>query len=363
MAQPVLAAPQHTVQSGETLSEIAERYGVSVQRLMQLNGIKQADLVQTGTRLNLPGGSAPAKGNVTVQPGETLSEIAERHGLSVKRLIELNGIKDPDLVQAGTRLVVPGSNTATRTAATARTSPARTATVSKDAREHVVQPGETLSQIAERYGVPVSQLVSLNDLKEPNHVEAGSRLALREAGNRPATPRTVTPATTKPAAAKPAPAKPVESKPVAAKPAAPKPAPQTAEPEDTPQQPAKPQTTTPTAARPQPAPVATPAPAKVAAATPRPAAPGGANWRTYGPLQVDFANWRPLGGSDVAPALNSAGQPIFVSVNCSAQKINATGEGGAWKTWEPPQTDFEQALVRDACKATAAQAAQRNGQG
>ncbi len=58
---PALAGPQHVVKSGETLSEIAERYGVSVKRLLQLNGIKDPNLVEAGTRLKLPEGS-PAQG-------------------------------------------------------------------------------------------------------------------------------------------------------------------------------------------------------------------------------------------------------------------------------------------------------------
>ncbi|MCX5930954.1 MAG: peptidoglycan-binding protein, partial [Cyanobacteria bacterium] len=77
------------------------------------------------------------------------------------------------------------------------------------------------------------------------------------------------------------------------------------------------------------------------------------DWRTYGPLQVDFSNWRPMGGSQVAPALNSSGQPVFVSVNCAARKINATGEAGGWGSWEDPSTDYEEQLIKDTCKLKA----------
>jgi LysM repeat protein len=299
---PTMAAEQYVVKPGETLSEIAERTGVSTSRLMQLNGIKDADLVESGTRLRLPGSKPSAEGrtgqgNYTVKPGETLSEIAESRGISLKRLMDLNGIQQADRVEAGSRIVVPGGP--------GSPAPAKPAAVNRNAREHVVQPGETLSGIADRYGVPMRQLIASNAITTPNHVEAGTRLALRSSA------ATSTAAPARPAA-NPSPK--AVSRPVA-KPAAPA--------------------------------VANP----VVAAKP---APGGTpDWRSYGPLQVDFANWQPMGGSQVAPALNSNGQQIFLAVNCGARKLNSTGESGTWKSWDQPQSDFEERLMVDACKSPA----------
>ena len=58
-----------------------------------------------------------------------------------------------------------------------------------------------------------------------------------------------------------------------------------------------------------------------------------------------------MGGSYVAPSLNSDGQPLYLAVNCNAKRLNATGQSGAWKTWNAPQSDFEQQLLNDLCKA------------
>ena len=77
--------------------------------------------------------------------------------------------------------------------------------------------------------------------------------------------------------------------------------------------------------------------------------PKDADWRTYGPLQVDWANWQSMGGSDVAPTLNADGKPLYVAVNCGAKKINVTGADGGWKNWSAPQTSFEEDLVKDRC--------------
>ncbi|MCS5707015.1 LysM peptidoglycan-binding domain-containing protein, partial [Synechococcus sp. FGCU-3] len=113
------------VKPGETLGEIAERYGVSVNRLMQANGIKDPTLVQIGQRLVIPGratasrsggggGGDTRSGSYTVQSGDTIGEIAARYGVSETSLMQANGIKDPTLVQIGQRLVIPGRATASR---------------------------------------------------------------------------------------------------------------------------------------------------------------------------------------------------------------------------------------------------------
>jgi LysM repeat protein len=312
---PALAA-QVTVKPGETLSDIAARHRVSVSTLMKVNGISDPNLVEAGRTLTLPGGAVrprAAGGNLTVAPGETLSEIADRHGITVSRLMQLNGLSKADHIEAGQKLVVPSSSRGA--------SPA--SGFNRKASEHVVRSGESLSQIADGYGVPMQQLIAINRISNPNLVETGTRLRLK-----PAAAPSVKPAA-KPAA-KPAP--------TAAKPAArPTPASQPA----------------PTVARTTPAPAAKPKLAVVAAA-PRPATtatPGKPDWRNYGPLQVDWANWQPMGGSMVAPTLNSQGESLYLAVNCSARKLNATSQAGQWKSWDDPQADFEQQLVADLCKS------------
>lgn len=352
-------AGEVVVKPGDTLGELAERYGTSVERLMQMNGLRSPQDLWAGSRIRVPGGGgSPASGgggNYTVKPGETLSEIAERYGTSVQRLMDLNGLRNPQDLWAGSRIQVPGAGGGSRTAAA----------VSKGAKQHTVQSGETLSVIADRYGIPMERLVALNGLSNPDELMVGTTLKLR-APSRPVAakpkPKPVSTAAAKPAAkpavkapavaVKPAAEKPVAEKPVAEKPGVAKPV--VAKPVA--EQPVAVKTAAPVqAATPAPAakpvvaakPVAVaakPAPAKVA----KSASP---DWRSYGPLQVDWANWMPMGGSYVAPSLNSEGQPLYLAINCNAKRLNATGQSGAWKTWDAPQSDFEQQLINDLCKA------------
>ena len=74
------------------------------------------------------------------------------------------------------------------------------------------------------------------------------------------------------------------------------------------------------------------------------------DWRQYGPLKIDWTKWQPLGGSYVTPTLNKEGKALYLAINCSAKKINATGANGTWKNWIEPIEQFEYDLIRDLCK-------------
>ena len=359
----------YTVKPGETLSEIAERHGTSVQRLMQLNNLRSPQDLWAGSRIQVPGAAGASgggggtrtttvKANYTVKPGETLSELAERYGTSVPRLMELNNLRGPQDLWAGSRIQVP----ITRTTTAAAPKPA----VNRNATQHKVQSGETLSVIADRYGVSMQNLIALNGISDPNQMDVGRTLKLRGtpkpavkpvAKPRPVAAQPVPKPTPQPAP-KPA-TQPVAARPVAAKPT-PASAPAAAAPVATKPEP-KPvaETATPVAAKPEPRPEPKPTvkpatttvaakPATTPAATGKPASP---DWRNYGPLQVDWANWQPMGGSYVAPSLNSDGQPLYLAINCSAKRLNATGQSGTWKTWDAPQSDFEHKLINDLCTA------------
>ena len=296
-----------TVKPGDTLSDIAARYGISVGALMRMNGIRNADHVEVGQRLQVPGPRLVAgSGRHKVQSGDTLSVIALRYRVSERDLIALNNLPSADHVELGDTLKLPSNavlpKPKAKTVAKAKPVPIK---ADPKASAHTVARGQTLTQIAKAYQVPVASLIALNSIANPDKVEVGTKLMLRGT----ATP---TPAPT---------AKPT----------------QTAKPS---------QTATP-------APTAKPVQTAKASATPaaQTVQPNDADWRTYGPLQVDWANWQSMGGSDVAPTLNADGKPLYVAVNCGAKKINVTGANGGWKTWSAPQTSFEEDLVKDRCTA------------
>lgn len=91
------AAGTYTVKSGDTLSRIAAAHGTTVAKLVEINGIKNPNLIRVGQVLRLPGGAV----KYTVVAGDTLSRIAAKYGTTVAKLAADNGIKNPNLIHVG----------------------------------------------------------------------------------------------------------------------------------------------------------------------------------------------------------------------------------------------------------------------
>ncbi len=98
---------EYTVQPGDTLFSIAKRFGVDMQELARINNITDPSTIYVGQKLIIPAEATPARELYKVQPGDTLSEIAERFNVSVEALMEANGITDPDELYVGQVLRIP----------------------------------------------------------------------------------------------------------------------------------------------------------------------------------------------------------------------------------------------------------------
>lgn len=168
----------YTVESGDTLSGIAQRLGVSVGALADANAIADSNLIFVGQVLTIPGAdeaaATPASGGTVlsggthvVSPGESLAAIASRYGLSIQDLAVANGITDPNRVLAGALLRIATDPPPTPGVASGTT-----------AGTYVVQPGDNLSAIAARAGTSVAELVAANDITDPNRIVVGQELTV-----------------------------------------------------------------------------------------------------------------------------------------------------------------------------------------
>ena len=109
---PALAL-DYRVRSGDSLSEIAARFGVSVQEIQRANGLSTTR-IRVGDMLRIPvreeRRSEPARVNGTyvVRSGDTLSEIAAAHGLSLSALLQANSLGARSAIRPGQILAIPG---------------------------------------------------------------------------------------------------------------------------------------------------------------------------------------------------------------------------------------------------------------
>ena len=164
----------YVVKDGDTLTDIAQRFGADVNVLVTLNNLKDAGDIRAGQVIKIPG-KQPADiatqpyGTHTVQRGETLGSIAARYDTTVAELMRINGISNPNLIHPGQVIKVPGS------AGDGSTSSGGS---SGGDTIYVVRRGDTLSQIAARYGVTSAAIAQANGIRDASKIYEGQRLVI-----------------------------------------------------------------------------------------------------------------------------------------------------------------------------------------
>jgi LysM repeat protein len=184
----------HVVQAGQSFWSIAISYQITIQDIETWNNISRNTPLQSGQRLFIPDKntagyatptprgmvnlSAPdADGRIIheVQPYQALLMIADAYGVTVERILALNGLQADWPLQIGQKLLIsPGNVTPSPTL-----SNIQKLTPETDGRYyHTVQSGETLSWIAGLYDVPLADLMSWNGLNTASVIRPDQKLLL-----------------------------------------------------------------------------------------------------------------------------------------------------------------------------------------
>lgn len=220
VVKKTIPAKYHTVKSGETLSEIADKYGITVAQLKKKNHLKKDFLalkqrikvkdeqhveviekvkqaVSNETKINsVVTEKQTANSNTDnlneqqtyhiVKKGETLFSISKQFGVNVEKLNELNGLKNGK-IYFGQKLIVANSisleNNIQTTLEEPKTEKMRDVESENMATEikstkngtHIVAKGETLQSISKSYGIKIAELKELNNMTSDN-IMAGQKL-------------------------------------------------------------------------------------------------------------------------------------------------------------------------------------------
>ncbi|NPV85075.1 MAG: LysM peptidoglycan-binding domain-containing protein [Anaerolineae bacterium] len=166
---PLPQCSWYTVLPGDTLSSIGARFGVPWTYLAIINNLVNPHWIYPGQVLcisavsNVSQSSTPPSSYHIVQAGETLSSIAQKYGLNWLDLAAINKIPPPYIIYVGQPILLYGGSTAP---------------VSSGGRTHVVQPGEYLYIIGLRYGVNWVDIAWLNQIAPPYIIYPGQILIL-----------------------------------------------------------------------------------------------------------------------------------------------------------------------------------------
>lgn len=152
----------YTIRPGDSWWSIANRFGMDMYQLAQLNGMSINNVIHPGQKIKVKGtiknGAKPVKNtnisSYVVKPGDSWWSIAAKHGLSMYALASRNGKTIYSVIHPGDRLTVIGQTT----------------------RIYTVKSGDTLSAIANKLGTSVNSLASRNHISNINWIYAGQRL-------------------------------------------------------------------------------------------------------------------------------------------------------------------------------------------
>ena len=153
----------YTIRPGDSWWSIANRFGMDMYQLAQLNGMSVNTVIHPGQKIRVKGtiknGAKPVKNTNTsfyvVKPGDSWWSIANRFGMDMYQLAQLNGMSVNTVIHPGDKLTVSGQTT----------------------RIYTVKSGDTLSAIANKLGTSVNSLASRNHISNINWIYAGQRLS------------------------------------------------------------------------------------------------------------------------------------------------------------------------------------------
>lgn len=170
----------YTVQEGDTLTSIAQKYDTTVHEITVTNSIANPNLIYVGEVLKIyPGNRSIIKRKKVftttyiVQSGDTLTSIAIKFDTTVQAIAELNDLQNPNLIYVGEILKIPTNSRGNLSAPSSR----------HYIKTYIVQSGDTLTSIAKKFNTTVDKIALLNNITNPNLIYPGQILKIETSIN------------------------------------------------------------------------------------------------------------------------------------------------------------------------------------
>lgn len=130
----------YQVMPNETLNDVANKIGITVKELMQINGVSENENIG-GRYLIVPTSVDNLYDTYVVKNGDSIYAIAKKYGVDYQTMLGLNGLKEGEYIYPGEQLIVPKTNE----------------------NVYVVKEGDTLDFVLRNTGKSVNEIISMNE--------------------------------------------------------------------------------------------------------------------------------------------------------------------------------------------------------
>ncbi|MCK5768184.1 MAG: LysM peptidoglycan-binding domain-containing protein [Candidatus Atribacteria bacterium] len=181
----------HYVKKGETLWSISQKYNIQINSIIAINNLNSSDLISVGQSINIPSIQGKnigknetsqdlsfknvSKEDITrpityvVRKGDNLWNIAQKNGVALTTIAEINSLVNGNNLSIGQKLEIPGIGGGL---------PETTQTAKPSIITYTIVKGDTLWTISKRYDVKMSLIISTNQLKEISRLSVGQKLKI-----------------------------------------------------------------------------------------------------------------------------------------------------------------------------------------
>jgi LysM repeat protein len=201
---PTANPGRYKVVAGDTISKIAAKFGVTTQAVLTANGLGWSSLIYAGSTLAIPGASAPAAAapaptapvaavkpavpapapapasstKHVVKAGDTIGQIAAKYGVSTRAMLSANGLGWSSVIYPGRVLSIPGASAPAAVKQVPIVPAVSITPITANPGTHVIAAGETLSSIATKYSVSVQAILNANGLTWSSIIYGGRTLVI-----------------------------------------------------------------------------------------------------------------------------------------------------------------------------------------